>query len=223
VEELQAKRRELPYWYHSFYFDNGTFIRGDYDIGADVADYGFPQSMEGLRVLDIGTGAGWFAFYFEQLGAEVVTVDARGYCDFDVYGRPGYAPIEMEGRAPDRLAEDGTVIYFGPVSRGFWIMKDLLQSSVHFLNARAYDINPALFGGKKFDLVFLGAILCHLRDPIGALIAASSVCRQRVIASTPVVLGEGEADVLPRQYLPYTLMRPALSIGFWLQDSRTLM
>jgi protein-L-isoaspartate O-methyltransferase len=47
-----------------------------------------------MRVLDIGTGAGWFAFYFEQLGAEVVTVDARGYCDFDVYGRPGYPPIE---------------------------------------------------------------------------------------------------------------------------------
>ncbi len=155
------------------------------------------------------------ALYFEQLGAEVVTVDARGYCDFDVYGRPDYPPIEKEGRAPDRLSEDGTPIYFSPVSRGFWIMKDILQSSVQFRNSRVYDISPALFGGQKFDLVFLGAILCHLRDPIGALMAARSVCRHRVIASTPVVLGEGEADVLPRQYLPYTDVD---KISWWLPN-----
>ncbi len=213
--EFEARCREIPWWYHSYYFDNGFCVRGDYDIGADVAKYGFPESMEGMRVLDIGTGAGWFALYFEQLGAEVVTVDARGYCDFDVYGRSGYPPIENEGRAPDRLSEDGTPIYFSPVSRGFWIMKDILQSSVQFRNSRVYDISPNLFGGQKFDLVFLGAILCHLRDPIGALMAARSVCRHRVIASTPVVLGETEADVLPRQYLPYTDVD---KISWWLPN-----
>jgi SAM-dependent methyltransferase len=215
AEEFEARCREIPWWYHSYYFDNGFSVRGDYDIGADVANYGFPESMEGMRVLDIGTGAGWFAFYFEQLGAEVVTVDARGYCDFDVYGRPGYPPIEKEGREPDRRAEDGSPIYFSPVSRGFWIMKDILKSSVQFRNSRVYDISPALFGGQKFDIVFLGAILCHLRDPIGALMAARSVCRHRVIASTPVVLGETEPDVLPRQYLPYTNTD---KISWWLPN-----
>jgi SAM-dependent methyltransferase len=213
--EFDARCRALSWWYHSYYFDNGLSVRGDYDIGADVADYGFPESMAGLRVLDIGTGAGWFAFYFEQLGAEVVTVDARGYCDFDVYGRPGYPSVEEEGRSPDRLGEDGAPIYFSPVSRGFWIMKDILQSSVQFLNSRVYDIGPALFNGRKFDLVFLGTLLCHLRDPIGALMAARSVCRHRVIASTPVVLGETEPDILPRQYLPYTDID---KISWWLPN-----
>ncbi len=215
AEEFEVRCREMPWWYHSYYFDNGLSVRGDYDIGADVADYGFPESVEGLRILDIGTGAGWFAFYFEQQGAEVVTVDARGYCDFDVYGRPGYPSIEKEGRAPDRRGEDGTPIYFSPVSRGFWIMKEILQSSVQFKNSRIYDISPALFSGQKFDLVFLGAILCHLRDPIGALMAARSVCRHRVIASTPVVIGETEPDVLPRQYLPYT---NSDKISWWLPN-----
>jgi len=215
ADEFEARCREIPWWYHSYYFDNGFSVRGDYDIGPDVASYGFPESMEGMRVLDVGTGAGWFAFYFEQLGAEVVTVDARGYNDFDVYGRPGYTPIEKDGRAPDRQGEDGTPIYFSPVSRGFWIMKDILQSSVQFRNSRVYDISPALFGGQKFDLVFLGAILCHLRDPIGALMAASSVCRHRVIASTPIVLGETAPDILPRQYLPYTNVD---KISWWLPN-----
>ncbi len=60
--EFEARCREIPWWYHSYYFDNGFRVRGDYDIGADVANYGFPESMEGMRVLDIGTGAGWFGF-----------------------------------------------------------------------------------------------------------------------------------------------------------------
>jgi SAM-dependent methyltransferase len=214
-KEFDARCRDLSWWYHSYYFDNGLFVRGDYDIGADVADYGFPASMEGLRVLDVGTGAGWFSFYFEQLGAEVVTVDARGYCDFDVYGRPGYSSVEEEGRLPDRRGEDGTPIYYSPVSRGFWIMKDILHSRVEYLNSRVYDIRPELFHGRKFDLVFLGAILCHLRDPIGALMAVRSVCSDRVIASTPVVLGEKEDETLPRQYLPYT---NADKISWWLPN-----
>jgi len=214
-DQFEERCREIPWWYHSYYFDNGFSVRGDYDIGLDVADYGFPESMEGLRVLDIGTGAGWFAFYFEQLGADVVTVDARGYCDFDVYGRGGYPPIEQEGRPPDRTGEDGAPVYFGPVSRGFWIMKEILGSSVQFRNSRVYDIDPALFSGQKFDVVFLGAILCHLRDPIGALMAARSVCRHRVIASTPVILGETEPDILPRQYLPYTSID---KISWWLPN-----
>ena len=46
--------------------------------------------MTTMSVLDIGTGSGWFATYFEQRGAQVTTIDARGYSDFDVYG-PGLA------------------------------------------------------------------------------------------------------------------------------------
>jgi hypothetical protein len=41
-----------------------------------------------------------------------------------------------------------------------------------------------LFGGKKFDLVFMGSVLMHLRDPIGALMAAHSVCNHLLIATT---------------------------------------
>lgn len=203
-EEFHRRCAELDFWYHSYYFDNGLEIRGDYNIGADIGSYGFPDSMKGKRVLDIGTGAGWFAHYFEQLGAEVVTVDARGYEDFDVYGRHDYPEIEESRRAPDRRGEAGEPIYYSPVSRGFWAMKEMLGSRVKFRNSRACDISPAMFGGELFDLVFLGAILCHLRDPVGALMAARSVCRHRVIASTPVVLGEPEGVTGPRQYLPYT-------------------
>jgi SAM-dependent methyltransferase len=212
--EFRSRCGELDWWYHSYYFDNGFSVRGDYDIGADVAHYGFPESMAGLRVLDVGTGAGWFAHYFEQLGADVVTVDARDYSDFDVYGRFNNPPMNAD-RPPDHYDEYGRPVYFSPVSRGFWIMKDLLGSRIRFRHARVYELCPALFDGQMFDLVFMGAILCHLRDPIGALMAARSVCKHRIIASTPIVLGEPESETLPRQYLPYTAVD---RISWWLPN-----
>lgn len=213
--EFQARCLTQKHWYHSYYFDNGYEVRGDYNIGADISDYGFPGSMSGLRVLDLGTGGGWFSFYFEQLGAEVVTVDARGYCDFDVYSRYYYPLASSEGREPDRFAQDGSAIYDSPVSGAFWIMKELLDSRVQFVNCRIYDIRLEMFGHKWFDIVFMGAILCHLRDPIGALMAARRVCSGRIAVTTPVVIGEPEADTLPRQYLPYTDID---NISWWLPN-----
>jgi SAM-dependent methyltransferase len=200
AQEFRQRVADSESWYHSYYFDNGFYVRGDYDIGADVAEYGFPESMEGMRVLDIGSGAGWFSHYFEQLGGAVTAVDARGYEDFDVYGRAGYPEVT---RPPDRYHE-GRPIHFSPVNQQFWIMKDLLGSRIQFFNARVYEVGAQVLKGEKFDLVFLGALLCHLRDPIGALQAARSVCSGRVMASTPVVIGEPAGEVQPRQYLPYT-------------------
>jgi len=211
--EFTRQCAQWPWWYHRYEFDNGYKVHGDYDIGADIAEYGFPASLAGKKVLDIGTGAGWFAFYFEQLGAEVTAVDARGRIDLDEYGRYDYPGVG--DRKPDRIEANGEAVYFSASSGAFWKMREILGSRVRFRNSRVYDISPALFGGERFDLVFMGAILCHLRDPIGALMAARSVCAGRLAATTPVVIGEAAAETGARQYLPYTDID---SIGWWLPN-----
>jgi SAM-dependent methyltransferase len=183
-EEFRQRCSEHSFWYHSYYFDNGFVQRGDYDIGRDIASYGFPADMTGMSVLDVGTGSGWFATYFEQLGADVTTVDVRGFCDMDVFKRPGYPDVNTEKASPDRVLPDGRAIYYSPVSKGFWIMKEILGLKAEYVNARIYDLNPDVFGGKKFDLVFLGSLLMHLRDPMGGLMAARSVCRHRLLANS---------------------------------------
>lgn len=190
-------------WYHSFYFDNGYSVKGDYNIGLDIGDYGFPSDMSGMKVLDIGTGAGWFSFFFEQAGAQVTTVDARGYSDFDVYGRYKYPPIETEKQTPDRWDEAGQPIYHSPVSKAFWIMREALGSKVNFVNARVYEICPELFDNQQFDLVFMGALLLHLRDPIGALMAARSVCSGQLVATTRT-MPEHDDNPFPFMDLPFT-------------------
>lgn len=183
-ENFQQRCREHDFWYHSYYFDNGFEQRGDYDIGLDLAEYDFPSDLTGMSVLDIGTGSGWFATYFEQQGATVTTVDLRGICDFDLFGRDHHPGIDSEKPVPDLVLPDGRPIYYSPVSKGYWIMKDLLGLQSEFVNARVYELNPRRLGGRKFDLVFMGSVLMHLRDPIGALMAAHSVCRHRLIATT---------------------------------------
>ncbi|HEY5172740.1 MAG TPA: methyltransferase domain-containing protein [Acidimicrobiia bacterium] len=230
---FEAECARVQWWYHSYYFDNGIEVRGDYDIGADIHDYGFPLDLTGATVLDLGTGGGWFAHYFEQRGATVTTYDARGYCDFDVYGRWNYPSVESDQvpdlptgvynrdparsspRKPDRIDEHGRPVYFSPVSEAFWTMHDLLGSRIESRSGRIYDVSPDTFEGRRFDLVFIGAVLCHLRDPIGALMAARSVCADRIFASTPIVIGEPEGDVGPRQYLPYTDVD---RISWWLPN-----
>jgi hypothetical protein len=69
-------------------------------------------------------------------------------------------------------------------------MKDLLGLRARFVNARVYDVSPRLFGGRRFDLVFMGSLLMHVRDPVGALMAARSVCRDLLITNALVTPGD---------------------------------
>jgi SAM-dependent methyltransferase len=198
--EFQAACARQDWWYHSYYFDNGFAVVGDYDIGKNIHEYGFPDDMSGMTVLDVGTGGGWFALYCEQRGAQVTALDVRGTCDYDAQGRFANPPVEAEKPVPDAFNDDGRPIYFSRVSRGFWIMRQLLRSKVRYVNARVYDLHPAFFGGQKFDLVFMGALLLHLRDPVGALMAARSVCGDRLLATTGTLIGDGD-DPRPRMEL----------------------
>jgi SAM-dependent methyltransferase len=215
--EFAERCSRHDFWYHSYYFENGLSIRGDYDIGLDVQNYRFPADLKGLKVLDIGTGSGWFATYFEQQGAQVTTVDARGYSDFDVWARPDYPDIAQEKPQPDRI-EAGRPVYYSPVSRGFWIMKEILGLEARYVNARIYDIRPELFGGENFDLVFLGSVLMHVRDPIGALMAARRVCRGTLIANSLCVAPHLDTETPLMEFLN----NPRDQINWWRPNRQCL-
>jgi hypothetical protein len=58
-----------------------------------------------------------------------------------------------------------------------------------------YEIGPHL---GRFDVVLMGQILVHLRDALGALDAAASVCDDRMI----IVEGSFESDEPTARFLP---------------------
>lgn len=196
--EIGRRAAAHPYWYHSFYFDTGEAIRGYYDMGADVDGYGFPAAMKGLRVLDVGTASGWFAFYFEQQGADVTATDVRSDEDLDAYGRWQKPQPPTVSQGTD---EEGRPLWWRPTSGPLWMIRDLLGSRVAFRNVPVAELSLEHFGAgaKPFDLVFMGALLLHLRDPIGALIGARRVCRGKVIAST--IVSDAQATAPPAQVL----------------------
>ena len=166
-EDFRAAVSTVSYWYHSFRFSNGYEVRGDYDLAPDIDDYGFGD-VAGLDVLDVGAASGWFSFWLEQQGARVTSFDLLGTRQLDVYGEYTQA---ADGDADAEWVKGATV------------MGELLGSGVERLFGRVYDL-PEVLGDRRFDLVFMGALLLHVRDPIGALMAARSVCRGRLIATT---------------------------------------
>lgn len=208
------KHLASEHFYHSFEFTNECVVRGDWDIAKSIQAYKFPVDLIGKRVLDIGPGSGFFSFYFESLGASVTALESHGYGDFDVYGDFRYRG--SENRPPDRF-NGADPIWFGPVSSGFWKIFDAIESKVSWKNGKIYDVAPSLTG-DEFDLVFVGSLLMHLRDPIGALRAARSVCRDLLITTIPTWVDQDET-LTPMQMLPYTHID---RVSWWMPNKAAL-
>ena len=74
-QELIASRTD---WFHSIDVGDGLITPGTCPVGYQSAMWDtlrMPENMSGLRVLDIGTYDGFFAFECEKRGAEVVAID----------------------------------------------------------------------------------------------------------------------------------------------------
>lgn len=75
--EIEVKIRSVHNWYHRIEFAPGLVTPGINDSPAYAAHFRFAADCTGMRVLDLGTRDGFFAFEFERRGAEVLAVD---YC-----------------------------------------------------------------------------------------------------------------------------------------------
>src|SRR5262249_5899818 len=146
-------------WYHTIELPDGTSTPGRYDLRPVARRLPLPASLQGRRCLDVGTADGFWAFEMERRGAaEVVAVDT----DPEHLDWP---PNVLDVEASTRVALDRRPAFF--------IARRLLASSVEHRTMTVYDISPEALG--TFDLVFVGSLLLHLRDPVRALTAIRSV------------------------------------------------
>jgi tRNA (mo5U34)-methyltransferase len=171
-------------WYHTIELAPGLETPGWYDCRR-VANRLLPASCDGLRCLDIGTFDGFWAFEMERRGAaEVVAIDILDERRWDWPART--APAAREAIAGRKGAGDG-----------FLLAREALGSRAERLDASVLDLDPAEHG--SFDLIYLGSLLLHLRDPITALERVREVCRGQLIAA--------DAINLPISWLPFPLAR----------------
>ena len=149
-------------WYHTIDLGNGVVTPGWHDTRPIVSQLPIPASLEGKRCLDVGTFDGFWAFEMERRGAaEVVAIDVLDPAKWDW-------PV---GSSPETVAEIGRRKARG---QGFEVARQALGSSVVRRELSVYDLDPEEIG--RFDLVYLGSLLIHLREPVRALERLREVC-----------------------------------------------
>jgi tRNA (mo5U34)-methyltransferase len=155
-------------WYHTIALPDGTVTPGYTDTRAASARIRWPERLAGGRCLDVGTFDGFWAFEMERLGAsEVVALDIDDPLKFDW-------PYDWRGSGPQQMAADGRLD-----GKCFDEVASALGSSVTRVCGSVYELDPGEHG--RFDVVFCGALLLHLQDPVRALEAIRNVCAGELV------------------------------------------
>lgn len=165
------------YFYHSM--DVPTFGEqlGQWDLRGRFDDYIGNVNLSGKRVLDVGTASGFLAFSAEDAGASEVVA-----FDLDTAARQNLIPFQTSEYVTNRDAWIAkTTEGFNRWKKAFWLMHRLMDSKVLVCYGNIYEI-PKEIG--LFDVVIVGSVLEHLRDPFGGLESIAARTRGTIIINT---------------------------------------
>src|SRR3954467_3886756 len=115
-------------WYHTLELPEGLVTPGEYDLRPIVDRLPWPESLAGMRCLDVGSRDGFYAFEMERRGAaEVVSPDVDAP---SAYHLPEPAPT---GGDPAAEVEAG--------KRAFETAHTALDSKVQRVYRSVYDLD----------------------------------------------------------------------------------
>ncbi|WP_109117104.1 tetratricopeptide repeat protein [Azospirillum sp. TSO22-1] len=160
---LEAAVAAVPFWYHRVALPHGVTTPGFAPLAP--AAHRLPERLDGLRVLDVGTWDGYWAFEALRRGAaEVVAID-------DLSDRLG-----LPGQETERS----------------WQGFDLCRAALGYgedrcrrLQASVYSLDPAVVG--TFDLVLLFGTLNQCRHPLLALDTLATVCTGQILVEAGIL------------------------------------
>lgn len=172
---------EHYYWYHTIDLGAGLITPGVYDYRQQLSAFGIPDSMAGMRVLDVGSATGFFAFEFERRGAHVVSVELPSLTHWDMLANERDEIIAR--LIAWHQADSAEEAYVRHLDGPFRFCQSALGSKVSRCYATVYDLTLAKLGGEKFDLVFAGDVLLHLFSPLQALDVLAGLCRGSLVVT----------------------------------------
>lgn len=159
---LRSRIQAHPEWYHTIELAPDLETPGWFDL-RQVAGRVLPASLKGKRCLDVATFDGFWAFEMEQREArEVVAIDLL---DPELWDWPAETTPEVMRTVGARKG----------AGEGFLLAREALGSKVERVALSVYDLDPGCLG--MFDVVYVGSVLLHLRDPVRALERVRSVCK----------------------------------------------
>ena len=169
-------------FYHVIDLPDGTRTPGKIDQRDQPRHLGLHEMLlAGMRVLDIATLDGFWAFWAEKQGAEhVLAIDVDRYENYD-WGYLG----------PDKNI---TALAHQDKAAVFQHLKETLRSRVVKETLSVYELAPARHG--IFDLVFCYGLLYHLRHPLLAFDRARAVCCGALVIETHVVTSMSQLPMM---------------------------
>lgn len=172
------------YWYHSIAITPKLKTNGIYDHQPILKFYGFPQSLQNQSILDVGCSDGYFSFEFEKRGSSnILAVDVNQVngsiaCPaspsqkdiyVDKYQQQHHQNYKFINLA-NKLGLD--------LVHHIKILKNLLNSKINYQDHSIYDLEKL---NQKFDLVFCGDLVEHLKNPIEAIEQLKKVCSNKCV------------------------------------------
>jgi tRNA (mo5U34)-methyltransferase len=157
-DEPDPLRRQMAKinWFHQIDLGNGVVTPGLDPSSKKLRNFGIPERLDGLSVLDIGAWDGFFSFEAERRGArDVLATDSFSW------GGGGWAS-----------------------KNGFDFAHGALHSRVRAMAIDVMELHPEKVG--QFDLVLCLGVLYHLRHPLLALERVFSVTGKQLILETHV-------------------------------------
>jgi tRNA (mo5U34)-methyltransferase len=150
LRERIAKR----FWYHTIELAPGIVTPGFFDH-RPIAPKVMPPTLSGRRCLDVATFDGFWAVEMTVRSArEVVAVDLLD-------------PRRWDWPAGSSEETIATLAGQSAQGDGFQIVRQALKYDIERVDCSVYDLDPSKLG--SFDLVFVGSLLIHVRDPVRAL------------------------------------------------------
>ena len=190
IADIQQKVAKIESWYHRIDLGDGIETPGHFRMADYLRYYNFPERMDGMRVLDVGASTGFFAYEFERRGAaEVVGVELPSWGDHD--WTPRYRKGFEQKSVSDKQNIDREVM-----RDGFTVVGEALNSMrVRRVWKAIYDLRAKELG--QFDIVFSGAMLMHVRDPILGIQRMRECCKPsgRLIVSISSIFPESTEPI----------------------------
>src|SRR6185312_5495540 len=148
LEQKAVPQIEECWWYHSINLPNIGPVEGPWDLRGRFSDYVGGVDIHGRSVLDVGVASGFISMEAEKHGAlKVIGFDAENASQFQFM--PHVAP-------PDQAM-------FSKMRNSYWFAHNAFNSKAELVLGDIYKMASHV---PECDVVIVGQILVHLRDPL---------------------------------------------------------
>lgn len=175
ADPIEVSSDDECFFYHFMDLPEIGEVGETWDLRGCVDNYLGRLDYQGKRVLDVGTASGYLSFEMEKRGAQVVSFDMPSVESWNFV--PHYKRQSFWSKMVANRSRCDT-----QMKNAYWRTRDLLGSKTQVHYGNVYDL-PLELG--NFDVVFMGMILPHLRDPFQALYSASRLATDKLIVTNP--------------------------------------